>query len=54
MDAWRVGRATITPVVEVDAVTSPRFLFTDFGKADVQDLARRVPWLAPHFVDERG
>jgi len=54
MLGWRVGRATITPVVEVDAVTSPRFLFSDFGKADVIDLAQRVPWLAPHFVDERG
>jgi glyoxylase-like metal-dependent hydrolase (beta-lactamase superfamily II) len=53
--AWRVGRATITPVIEVDAVTSPRFLFGgDVGKADVLELARRLPWLAPSFVDEQG
>ena len=44
MAGWRVGSATITPVVEVDAVTSPRFLFSDFGKADVIDLAQRVRW----------
>jgi glyoxylase-like metal-dependent hydrolase (beta-lactamase superfamily II) len=55
MTGWRVGRATITPVIEVDAITSPRFLFGGgFGKADVLALAGRTPWLAAHFVDEKG
>jgi glyoxylase-like metal-dependent hydrolase (beta-lactamase superfamily II) len=54
MSAWSVGRATITPVVEVEAITSPRFLFSDLDKAGAMSLARRAPWLAPSFVDEHG
>ena len=45
MTAWRVGRATITPIIEVESVTSPRFLFKDLDKTGVLDIARRSPWL---------
>jgi glyoxylase-like metal-dependent hydrolase (beta-lactamase superfamily II) len=54
MAGWRVGDATITPVVEVESVTSPRFLFKDVGKGSVKELAARAPWLDGTFVDERG
>ena len=54
MSGWQVGRATITPVVEVESRTSPRFLFADLDKAGVQSLAARAPWLAGTFVDDAG
>jgi glyoxylase-like metal-dependent hydrolase (beta-lactamase superfamily II) len=54
MAAWSVGRSTITPVIEVETITSPRFLFADLDKAGVTKMAERSPWLAPSFVDERG
>ena len=54
MTAWRVGRATITPVVEVESVTSPRFLFKDLDKAGVLDIAQRSPWLQGAYVDDGG
>ena len=54
MSGWRVGAATITPVIEVETPTSPRFLFGAVDKARVLALADRAPWLRPHFVDERG
>src|SRR6266850_3315501 len=54
MGGWSVGRATITPVVEVETITSPRFLFPDLDKAGVTKIAERATWLAPSFVDERG
>lgn len=54
MTAWTVGRATITPVVEVESATSPRFLFAGLDKAGVLDLAQRAPWLRDTFVDDAG
>ena len=54
MSAWRVGRATITPIIEVESVTSPRFLFRGFDKAAALDLARRAPWLRGSYVDDSG
>jgi glyoxylase-like metal-dependent hydrolase (beta-lactamase superfamily II) len=52
--AWQVGRATITPIVEDESRTSPRFLFKDLDKAGVLDIAGRHPWLAGTFVDDEG
>jgi glyoxylase-like metal-dependent hydrolase (beta-lactamase superfamily II) len=54
MTGWRVGRATITPVVEVETITSPRFLFPDVDKASVTKMAADASWLQNSFVDERG
>ncbi len=54
MAGWRVGRSSITPVVEVETITSPRFLFSGLDKAGVAKLADRASWLAPSFVDEQG
>jgi len=52
--AWQVGRATITPVVEVETKTSPRFLFRGLDKAGVKAVAERAPWLNGSFVDDDG
>lgn len=54
MTSWRVGAATITPVIEVETVTSPRFLFSSVDKGGVLAMAAAAPWLRPSFVDERG
>jgi glyoxylase-like metal-dependent hydrolase (beta-lactamase superfamily II) len=54
MARWCVGRSTITPVIEVETITSPRFLFSGLDKAGVTKAAERAPWLAPSFVDESG
>ena len=54
MTSWRVGAATITPVIEVETVTSPRFLFSKVDKGVVLAMAEAAPWLRPSFVDDRG
>lgn len=54
MSAWQVGRATITPVVEVESKTSPKFLFRGLDKAGVTAVAERAPWLDGSFVDDGG
>lgn len=54
MDGWNVGRARITPVIEVESRTSPRFLFRDLDKSGVLATAASAPWLAGTFVDDAG
>ena len=54
MSGWQVGRARITPVIEVETITSPRFLFQRLDKAGVKAAAERSPWLAGSFVDDNG
>jgi glyoxylase-like metal-dependent hydrolase (beta-lactamase superfamily II) len=54
VSAWQVGRATITPVVEVESKTSPKFLFRGLDKAGVTAVAERAPWLDGSFVDDGG
>jgi len=54
VSAWQVGRATITPVVEVESKTSPKFLFRGLDKAGVSAVAERAPWLDGSFVDDGG
>ena len=54
MAGWTVGRATITPVIETESVTSPKFLFKGLDKPGVLDIAHRHPWLAGSFVDDDG
>lgn len=53
MARWQIGSATITPILESDAKTSPRFLFRDVDKSGVRALADRHPWLEDH-VDPDG
>jgi glyoxylase-like metal-dependent hydrolase (beta-lactamase superfamily II) len=54
MDGWQVGRAKITPIVEVETLTSPRFLFKGLDKAGVKAVAEQAPWLTGSFVDDDG
>jgi glyoxylase-like metal-dependent hydrolase (beta-lactamase superfamily II) len=54
MTSWSVGAAIVTPVIEVETVTSPRFLFSKVDKGGVLALAEAAPWLRPSFVDDRG
>jgi hypothetical protein len=52
--AWDIGSARITPVIEDESITSPRFLFRDLDKAGLRSLAERYPWLGGSYVDEGG
>ncbi|MEO5900274.1 MAG: MBL fold metallo-hydrolase [Ilumatobacteraceae bacterium] len=54
MDGWQIGRARITPVIEVETKTSPRFLFKSVDRSAVQAYAARAPWLDNDFVDPEG
>ena len=47
---WRIGNVSITCVVELEAPTSPRFLFESVSKDDLLG----IEWLKPHFVTEKG
>jgi glyoxylase-like metal-dependent hydrolase (beta-lactamase superfamily II) len=49
MLSWKIGDVRVTRIVELEAPTSPRFLFGR-SKADVLG----VEWLKPHFVTEEG
>lgn len=46
---WKVGNVTVTRILELEAPTSPRFLF-GLSKQDVLG----IEWLKPHFVTEKG
>jgi glyoxylase-like metal-dependent hydrolase (beta-lactamase superfamily II) len=50
MNRWRIGKVTITRIVELEAAGGTRFLLPD---ATPEALAPHR-WLRPHFVDERG
>ncbi|MEM9561814.1 MAG: MBL fold metallo-hydrolase [Actinomycetota bacterium] len=54
MLSWRIGRATITSIVESETPTSPRFMYHDMGKADVLARAEAAPWLRPDYVSDEG
>jgi len=47
----KIGRLTISAVVERSGPTRPSFLFPD---AVPEAVERHRDWLAPHFMDERG
>jgi glyoxylase-like metal-dependent hydrolase (beta-lactamase superfamily II) len=46
---WKIGDVTVTRVLELEAPTSPRFLF-GLSKQEVLKIA----WLQPYFVTEQG
>jgi glyoxylase-like metal-dependent hydrolase (beta-lactamase superfamily II) len=54
MGGWQVGSAQITPIVEVETKTSPRFLFSGLDKTAVKTVAEQSGWLAGSFVDDDG
>jgi glyoxylase-like metal-dependent hydrolase (beta-lactamase superfamily II) len=47
---WKVGDATVTKVLELETLGSATWILPD---AKPERLAK-IPWLAPHFVDEKG
>ncbi|MFP6747967.1 MAG: MBL fold metallo-hydrolase [Alphaproteobacteria bacterium] len=46
---WKIGDVTVSRIVELEAPTSPRFLF---GRSKQDVLG--IEWLRPHFVTETG
>jgi glyoxylase-like metal-dependent hydrolase (beta-lactamase superfamily II) len=47
---WKVGRITITKVVELETVGSTRFILPLATNEEI----RKLPWLIPHFATEEG
>ncbi|GGC57678.1 MBL fold metallo-hydrolase [Chelatococcus reniformis] len=47
---FKVGDATVTRVVELEATGGSRFILPDATPDEVQ----KIGWLEPHFADERG
>jgi glyoxylase-like metal-dependent hydrolase (beta-lactamase superfamily II) len=47
---WQIGAVKITKVIELEATGGSRFVLPDA----TPELARSIPWLYPHFADERG
>lgn len=51
---WRVGAVTITAVVETTTALDPEFVRRHVVPEATRDHLAGLPWLAPHWVDERG
>lgn len=47
---WRIGKVTVTKVVEVEATGGTRFILPQATPEAVRDVA----WMKPHFMDENG
>lgn len=47
---WKVGKVTITKVVEVETVGSTRSILPQASNEEI----RKLPWLIPHFATEEG
>lgn len=47
---WKIGKVTITRIVELVAPTSVRFVFDGVSKTDLMS----IDWLHPHFVTPEG
>lgn len=47
---WKVGKVTITKVVELETVGSTRSILPRASNEEI----RKLPWLIPHFATEEG
>jgi len=47
---WKVGKVTITKVVELETVGSTRSILPQASNEEI----RKLPWLIPHFATEEG
>ena len=47
---WRVGKVTVTKIVELEVTGGSRFILP---QATYEEI-RPIEWLRPHFADERG
>jgi len=50
MQRWKIGDVTVTRIVELELVSAGTFVLPD---ATPENL-KRLPWLAPHFVQDDG
>src|SRR2546421_2231266 len=50
MQKWRVGRVTVTKIVELEVTGGSRFILP---QATYEEILP-IQWLQPHFADERG
>ena len=47
---WRIGKVTVTKIVELEVTGGSRFILPQATYEDILPIA----WLRPHFADERG
>ena len=47
---WKIGKVTVTKVVELEMAGGTRFLLPQATREEIQP----IPWLRPHFADEDG
>ena len=47
---WRIGRVTVTKIVELEVTGGSRFILPQATYDEILPIA----WLQPHFADERG
>lgn len=47
---WKIGKVTVTKVVELEMAGGSRFLLPQA----TPDAVREIDWLVPHFADEAG
>jgi glyoxylase-like metal-dependent hydrolase (beta-lactamase superfamily II) len=47
---WRIGRVTVTKIVELEVTGGSRFILPQATHEEILPIA----WLRPHFADERG
>jgi glyoxylase-like metal-dependent hydrolase (beta-lactamase superfamily II) len=50
MSKWRIGRVTVTKIVELEVTGGSRFILPQAIYEEILPIA----WLRPHFADERG
>jgi glyoxylase-like metal-dependent hydrolase (beta-lactamase superfamily II) len=50
MVEWRIGRVTVTKIVELEVTGGSRFILPQATYDEILPIA----WLRPHFADERG
>ena len=50
MQKWRIGKVTVTKIVELEVTGGSRFILPQATYDDILPIR----WLPPHFADERG
>src|SRR5947208_259235 len=50
MQKWRIGRVTVTKIVELEVTGGSRFILPQATYEEILPIG----WLQPHFADERG
>src|SRR5437763_14781361 len=50
MQKWRIGRVTVTKIVELEVTGGSRFILPQATYEEILPIR----WLQPHFADERG